>query len=45
MGERGWQSFSRYAVACKIDPNVNFGGPDAYFARETKPEDMVWLKP
>ena len=34
----------RDAVACQIDPNVNYGGPDAYFARETSPGDYLWLK-
>lgn len=34
----------RDAVACLIDPNVNFGGPDAYFAREGLPGDYLWLR-
>jgi len=34
----------RDKVACRIDPNVNYGGPDAYFSRETNPRDYLWLK-
>lgn len=34
----------RDAAACPIDPNVDFGGRDAYFSRETSPNDYVWLK-
>lgn len=34
----------RDRAACTIDPNVNFGGPDAYFAREGMPGDYFWLK-
>src|SRR3989338_11524271 len=34
----------RDAVACKVDPTINYGGPDAYFARETSPGDYLWLR-
>ncbi len=34
----------RDAVACRIDPSVNYGGPDAYFSQETSPGDYLWLR-
>ena len=34
----------RDAVACVIDPSINFGGSDAYFSRETSPSDHARLK-
>ena len=34
----------RDAVACPIDPNINYGGPDAYFSREAGGGDYVWLR-
>lgn len=34
----------RDAALCVIDPNVNYGGPDAYFKRETAPSDHIVLK-
>lgn len=31
-------------VACPIDPNINFGGPDVYFSREGVAGDYIWLR-
>src|SRR3989344_3935151 len=34
----------RDTVACQIDPTINFGGPDAYFSRNTSAENYFWIK-
>ncbi|MBI4065895.1 hypothetical protein HY412_01750 [Candidatus Kaiserbacteria bacterium] len=34
----------RDANDCKIDPSINYGGPDAYFSRNTSVGDYLWLK-
>ena len=33
----------RNATLCQIDPNVNYGGPDVYFSRNTSAEDYFWI--
>ncbi|HXK38931.1 MAG TPA: hypothetical protein VJ043_02485 [Candidatus Paceibacterota bacterium] len=35
---------ARDAVACQIDTNVDYGGPDVYFSRNTNAGDYIWLR-